>query len=87
MDSPLEWQLTIQYTKYQKNNQGLSALKKPPITFESPTNLETDFVNLLDNFELTICIICGKEVKSYWEARYKGLRASCTHCEINWAES
>ncbi len=49
--------------------------------------VEKDFDSILDNFELTICIICGREVDSYWDARYKGIRASCTNCEINWAES
>ena len=50
-------------------------------------DVEKDYDILLDNFELTICIICGREVNSYWEARYKGLRATCSNCEINWAES
>ncbi len=49
--------------------------------------VEKDFDSILDNFELTICIICGREVESYWEARYRGIRASCKKCEINWAES
>ncbi len=49
--------------------------------------VEKDFDSILDNFELTICIICGREVESFWEARYKGIRASCKNCEINWAES
>ena len=58
------------------------------ITKESPAkNIETDYDSILDNFELTICIICGQEVDSYWDNRYKGVRASCTKCEINWAES
>jgi len=49
--------------------------------------IEKDYDIILDNFELTICIICGREVDSFWEAKYKGVRASCSHCEINWAES
>jgi len=49
--------------------------------------IEKDYDSILDNFELTICIICGREVDSYWDTRYKGLRASCNNCEINWAES
>jgi len=49
--------------------------------------IEKDYDIILDNFELTICIICGREVESFWEAKYKGVRASCSHCEINWAES
>ena len=51
------------------------------------TDVKKDFDILLDNFELTICIICGEEVDSYWDHRYRGIRASCIHCEINWAES
>ena len=59
-----------------------------PITDESePENVEKNYDAILDNFELTICIICGREVDAYWDIRYKGVRASCTHCEINWAES
>ena len=59
-----------------------------PITKESSAkNVETDYDSILDNFELTICIICGQEVDSYWDSSYKGVRASCTRCEINWAES
>jgi hypothetical protein len=42
---------------------------------------------ILDNFELTICIVCGREVTSYWEPLYKGVRATCKNCGINWAES
>lgn len=51
------------------------------------TDVEKNYDIILDNFELTICIICGEEVESYWDHRYKGIRASCIHCEINWAES
>lgn len=51
------------------------------------TDIQKDYDVILDNFELTICIICGREVKAYWEARYKGVRAACNKCEINWAES
>jgi hypothetical protein len=50
-------------------------------------DIEKDYDIILDNFELTICIICGREVESYWESKYKGVRASCSNCEINWAES
>lgn len=42
---------------------------------------------ILDNFELTICIVCGREVASYWEPLYNGIRATCNKCGINWAES
>ena len=49
--------------------------------------VKKDYDILLDNFELTICIICGEEVESFWDHRYRGIRASCIHCEINWAES
>lgn len=52
-----------------------------------PSEIEKDYNGILDDFELTICIICGREVESYWESSYKGLRASCKLCEINWAES
>lgn len=50
-------------------------------------DVKKDYDRILDNFELTICIICGEEVDAYWDHRYKGIRASCIHCEINWAES
>ena len=46
-----------------------------------------NYDDILDNFELTICIVCGREVKSYWEPLYKGVRATCNNCGINWAES
>ena len=61
-------------------------MKITSITSKS-SNVETDFDRILDNFEFTICIICGREVESFWEPSYKGIRASCEHCEINWAES
>ena len=56
-------------------------------TSESSADVEKDYDVILDNFELTICIICGREVESFWESRYRGIRASCDNCEINWAES
>jgi len=62
-------------------------LKTSTKTSESSADVEKDYDIILDNFELTICIICGREVESFWEAKYKGVRASCSHCEINWAES
>jgi hypothetical protein len=46
-----------------------------------------NYDNILDNFELTICIVCGREVTSYWEPLYNGIRATCKNCGINWAES
>ena len=46
-----------------------------------------NYDNFLDNFEIPFCIVCGREIKSYWDPRYKGTRASCDQCEINWAES
>ena len=46
-----------------------------------------NYDDILDNFELTICIVCGREVTSYWEALYNGMRATCKNCGINWAES
>ncbi len=61
-------------------------MKTSPIISKS-TNVEKDFDKILDNFELTICIICGREVEAFWDPRYKGVRASCDNCEINWAES
>ena len=64
------------------------ALKTSQIINESSKiNVETDYDAILDNFELTICIICGREVDSYWDTRYNGVRAACNNCEINWAES
>ncbi|MFB5631674.1 MAG: hypothetical protein ACE5RN_08830 [Nitrosopumilaceae archaeon] len=52
-----------------------------------PDDVEINYDSILDNFELTICIICGEEVEAYWDSRYRGVRASCNKCEINWAES
>ncbi len=62
-------------------------MKTSTKTSESSADVEKDYDIILDNFELTICIICGREVESYWESKYKGVRASCSNCEINWAES
>jgi len=62
-------------------------MKVSPIISKSTSTVEKDFDRMLDNFELTICIICGREVDAFWEPRYKGVRASCDKCEINWAES
>ncbi len=62
-------------------------MKVSPIISKSSPEVEKDYDRLLDNFEFTICIICGTEVESFWEPRYKGIRASCEICEINWAES
>ncbi|MEK0319171.1 MAG: hypothetical protein QQN43_06290 [Nitrosopumilus sp.] len=63
-------------------------MKIKSIIIESTTEtVSKNYDKLLDNFELTICIICGREVESYWDSHYKGVRASCNKCEINWAES
>ena len=62
-------------------------MKVFPIISKSTSEVEKDYDKMLDNFEFTICIICGREVESFWEPRYKGIRASCTRCKINWAES
>jgi len=29
------------------------------------------------------CPICNSEVKSYWESRYNGIRATCDMCGTN----
>jgi hypothetical protein len=61
---------------------------KPTILDETfSVQEEINYDIILDNFELPICIICGREAQSFWEPRYKGTRASCDHCGINWAES
>ncbi len=62
-------------------------MKVSPIISKSSSEVEKDYEKIIDNFEFTICIICGSEVESFWEPRYKGVRASCEDCEINWAES
>ena len=62
-------------------------LKTSTINVSSSADVVKDFDKILDNFELTICIICGREVESFWEPHYKGIRATCDNCEINWAES
>jgi len=55
---------------------------------ESPSNKDTkNYDVLLDNFEIPICVTCGREIIKYWDPRYRGERASCNHCGINWAES
>lgn len=64
------------------------AMKTPEILDESKSDDNTiNYDDILDNFELTICIVCGMEVTSYWEPLYRGVRATCTNCGINWAES
>jgi len=30
------------------------------------------------------CSNCNREIKSYWEPRYNGIRATCKECGINW---
>ena len=62
-------------------------MKTSPIISKFTDTVEKDYDKMLDNFEFTICIICGREVESFWEPSYKGIRASCDNCEINWAES
>ena len=62
-------------------------IKKTSTVDVEKDEVKKDYDILLDNFELTICIICGEEVESYWDHRYRGIRASCVQCEINWAES
>ena len=62
-------------------------MKVSPIISKSSSEVEKDYDKMLDNFEFTICIICGREVESFWEPRYKGIRASCDNCDINSAES
>ena len=63
-------------------------MKKPTILDESLSEeVKINYDIILDNFEQTICILCGRETKSFWEQRYKGVRASCDYCGINWAES
>lgn len=70
---------------YQKDNNAMKTLE---ILDESNSDDNTkNYDIILDNFELTICIVCGREVTSYWEALYAGMRASCKNCGINWAES
>ena len=59
----------------------------PIVKSSASEKIEKDYDSILDNFELTICIICGREVESFWEPKYKGVRASCSNCKINWAES
>jgi hypothetical protein len=63
-------------------------MEKPTILDEKVlAEEEINYDIILDNFEQTICILCGRETQSFWEPRYKGVRASCVHCGINWAES
>lgn len=67
---------------------GNNATENPKILDESNSgDYTTNYDDILDNFELTICIVCGREVTSYWELSYNGMRASCKNCGINWAES
>jgi len=63
-------------------------MEKPTILDEkSLVEEEINYDALFDNFEQTICILCGRETQAFWEPRYQGIRASCDHCGINWAES
>lgn len=63
-------------------------MDKPTTMKETSTvDEEINYDIILDNFEKTICILCGRETQSFWDPRYKGLRASCDQCGINWAES
>jgi len=65
-----------------------NAMKNTETLDESSSdNYIKNYDDILDNFELTICIVCGREVTSYWEPLYTGMRASCKNCGINWAES
>ncbi len=41
----------------------------------------------LNDHEKVECSICNSEIQPYWEPRYSGVRATCTTCGINWAES
>jgi hypothetical protein len=72
-----------------RNNQNdNNVMKTPEILAEQKSDQNTkNYDIILDNFELTICIVCGLEVTSYWEPLYKGVRATCKNCGINWAES
>ncbi|MFY9300532.1 MAG: hypothetical protein WAO91_05025 [Candidatus Nitrosotenuis sp.] len=40
-----------------------------------------------DDHGTSECPICNAEIVPYWEPRYKGVRATCVRCGINWAES
>ena len=65
-----------------------NALQNTEILDESNSvDYPKNYDDILDNFELTICIVCGREVVSYWEPLYQGVRATCKNCGINWAES
>jgi len=41
----------------------------------------------LNDHEKIECSICNREIIPYWEPRYSGIRATCTTCGVNWAES
>jgi hypothetical protein len=62
-------------------------MEKPIILDDKLVEEEINYDIILDNFEQTICILCGRETQSFWEPRYNGIRASCDYCGINWAES
>ncbi|HXV67063.1 MAG TPA: hypothetical protein VD731_07560 [Nitrosopumilaceae archaeon] len=71
-----------------RNNQIENSAKNTEILNESNSiEPSINYDDILDNFELPICIVCGREVITYWEPLYSGIRASCKNCEINWAES
>ena len=41
----------------------------------------------IDDHGKVECPICNREIQSYWEARYNGVRAGCNVCGVNWQES
>ncbi len=41
----------------------------------------------IDDHGKVECPICNREIQSYWEARYNGVRANCNVCGVNWQES
>ena len=74
--------------KMGDNQKDNNAMKTSEILDEQNSDdITKNYDDILDNFELTICIVCGREVTSYWEPLYNGVRANCKNCEINWAES
>ena len=41
----------------------------------------------INDHQIVECPICNREIQSYWEPRYNGVRATCIMCGTNWQES
>ncbi|GFN39333.1 MAG: hypothetical protein YK1309IOTA_320005 [Marine Group I thaumarchaeote] len=68
-----------------KNKRSIT-MAKPKINFLFKIGNNLLHKNYNDHGKVE-CPICNSEIEPYWEPRYDGIRASCTACGTNWAES